>query len=161
MLNICGKLLYQQLNNCTWEWKSCWTLLKLFSILKLNHQNEWRTDSSRWIFVLEIWTFVKSRNQLQKRGVVIMEENVQKRPKGFEKFLQHVEIVGNKIPYPVSLFIYLSIAVILLSVRKQIFLQSTLLLAKKLLLTICCLSTALLKCWHRLSEILPPCLHWG
>mgnify|MGYP000853073170 FL=1 len=75
-----------------------------------------------------------------------MEENVQKRPKGFEKFLQHVEIVGNKIPYPVSLFIYLSIAVILLSVRKQIFLQSTLLLAKKLLLTICCLSTALLKC---------------
>lgn len=44
-----------------------------------------------------------------------MEENVQKRPKGFEKFLQHVEIVGNKIPHPVSLFIYLSIAVILLS----------------------------------------------
>lgn len=44
-----------------------------------------------------------------------MEENVQKRSKGFEKFLQHVEIVGNKIPHPVSLFIYLSIAVILLS----------------------------------------------
>lgn len=77
-----------------------------------------------------------------------MEENVQKRSKGFEKFLQHVEIVGNKIPHPVSLFIYLSIAVILLSlyVQKQVFLQLTLLLAKRLSLLTCCPLTVSLKC---------------
>ena len=38
-------------------------------------------------------------------------EETNKKPKGFERFLRKVEILGNKIPDPMLMFIVLALAV--------------------------------------------------
>ena len=40
-------------------------------------------------------------------------EETNKKPKGFERFLRKVEILGNKIPDPMLMFIVLALAVML------------------------------------------------
>lgn len=50
-----------------------------------------------------------------------MEANVPKKPKGFERFLHRVEVMGNRIPDPMLLFIYLCVIVIAASFICSIF----------------------------------------
>ena len=42
-------------------------------------------------------------------------EETNKKPKGFERFLRKVEILGNKIPDPMLMFIVLALAVVVIS----------------------------------------------